>query len=374
MSDSSSSRALIGRLPWLFIDTPARAAGFLAVILLTVVLALRIELGQSWNLYAGGKQAAKAGEDYQLLLQAVGSAFEGRDGVEGRDGDLVVLLGGSTVRELTADDELVSTQLTGRCGHDVRFVNLGSSAQTFVESWDLAALAPTNRRRLLLVGINQYRLSFDDDDVISDLSRSPAGLPASFSLLWSVALHTGHIGSLERVVDSIARQESLGAQWRALDLLIPDHPVARRPFDNPFQPERSSYQEPVWSRSEKLKQANAYIATRVLDFHDRYRAAVTWFNRFVDHFGGPQSDVKFVLTPTDQTFAGAERLTAGDLRDAIKLLGEDRVLDLRSHAKDLDSTDFFDVQHLVAKGRAKLQPVFVDAVSRALGCVPRAAG
>jgi hypothetical protein len=100
---------------------------------------------------------------------------------------------------------------------------------------------------------------------------------------------------------------------------------------------------------------------------------VKWFNRFLDRFQGPSSDVKFVVTPTDETFAKADKLTSRDLRDAITLLGEDRVMDLRGRAKDLDSTDFFDVQHLLAKGRAKLQPVLVDAVSRALGCTQRVA-
>ena len=87
MSDSNSLGLLIRRLPWLFIETPGRAAGFLSVVLLVAILALRIELGQSWNLYAAGRQVAKAGEDYQLLLQAVGSAFEGTDG------ELVVFVG-----------------------------------------------------------------------------------------------------------------------------------------------------------------------------------------------------------------------------------------------------------------------------------------
>ncbi|MGA7810076.1 hypothetical protein [Bradyrhizobium sp.] len=368
MSDFERLVPLIRRLPWLFIETPARAAGFLSVIALVVLLALRIELGQSWNLYASGRQAAKAGDDFPLLLQNAGSAFKDTGG------QLVVLLGGSTVRELTADDVLVSKELTRQCRRDIHFVNLGSSSQTFVEGWDLAALAPSSRQRLLLVGLNPYRLSFDDDDVVADLSHSAAGLPTSFSLLWSVALHTGRVGSLERVVDSIARQQSLGATLRPLQLLVPDRPVKRPPAENPFQPERSSYHEPVWTRPEKLRQTSEYIATRVLDFHDRFRSSVTWFNRFVDHFTGPRSDVKFVVTPTDETFARADRLISADLREAIGLLGEDRVLDLRGRVKDLDTSDFFDVQHLVAKGREKLHPVFIDAVSRALGCSPGVAG
>ena len=122
-----------------------------------------------------------------------------------------------------------------------------------------------------------------------------------------------------------------------------------------------------------MRETNEYIETRVSDFHDRFRAGVKWFDRLFDRFQGPLSDVKFVVTPTDETFAKADKLTSRDLRDAITLLGEDRVIDLRGQTKDLDTTDFFDVQHLVAKGRAKLQPVFAEAVSRALGCAQRVA-
>jgi hypothetical protein len=48
------------------------------------------------------------------------------------------------------------------------------------------------------------------------------------------------------------------------------------------------------------------------------------------------------------------------------------ILDLRSRGVDLESDDFYDVQHLTAKGRVKLQPVFLAEVSHALGCMPGA--
>src|SRR3984957_2433999 len=325
MLDFNSLVSWTRRLSWLFIETPARAAGFLSVIVTLIVLAVVFELGHSWNLYAAGGQVAKAGDDFPLLLQAVGSAFEETGG-----GELVLLVGGSTVRELTADDPLLSKALTSQCGRDIQFVNLGSSSQTFSESWDIAALAPPNRRRLLLVGINPYRLSFDDSDVISELAHNPSGIPVSYSLLWSVALHTGHVGSPERMLTSLARQQSFGARWRLLDLVDPGRPAARQPAEDPFQPDRSSYRGPVWTQSEKLRQANEYIATRALDFHDRFRGGVKWFNCLFDHYQGVGADVKFVITPTDVSFGKADELISADLQEALTLLGGDRrVLDLR---------------------------------------------
>jgi hypothetical protein len=368
MSDSNSLAARVRGLSWLFIETPARAAGFLSVIAIVAILAFRFEFGHSWNLYAAGEQVVKAGEDYPLLLQAAGSTYQETGG------ELVIFVGGSTVRELTADDSLLSKELTSRCGRDIEFINLGSSAQTFSESWDIAALAPANRKRLLLVGINPYRLSFDDGDVISEQSHNPSGIPDSFSLWWSIARHTGHIGSLERMFASVARQMKLGAKWSPSDFLISRQVVARQPAEDPYQPDRSSYPGPAWTQPEKLKQANEYIATRALDFHDRFRAGVKWFNRLADHFRAPGSDVSFVITPTDKTFRKVDRLISNDMLDVVNLLdAKNGILDLRNQGVDLESGDFFDIQHLIAKGRAKLQPVFLAEVSRALGCMPGAA-
>jgi hypothetical protein len=328
-----------------------------------IILGLRFEFGNSWNLFATGGQIAKTG--YPLLLQAAGSTYQKTDG------ELVIFVGGSTVVELTADDTLLSNELTSRCGRSIQFVNLGSSNQTFSESWDIAALAPQGRRRLFLVGINPHRLSFDDDDVISEQSHNPAGIPDSFSLWWSIARNTGHVGSLERMVASVARQISLGAKWHLLDFLFSQPAEARQPAKDPFQPDRAFYLEPVMTRSEKLREVNEYIATRALDFHDRFRAGVKWFQRFFDHFQGPNSDVRFVITPTDETFRKVDNLFSNDMREAVRLLGNDSgVLDLRTPDTELESGDFFDIQHLIAKGRAKLKPVVVAEVSRALGCMP----
>jgi hypothetical protein len=367
MLDFNSIAELNHRLPWLFIETRARAVGFLSVMVIMALLALRLELGNSWNLYAAGTQVEKLGDDNPLLLQAIGSAFAEKGG------DLVVLLGGSAIREMTADDSLLSKELTEQCGRDIQFVNLGSSNQTFSESWDIAALAPETRRRLFLIGINPYRLAFDDADVISEQALNATGIPASFSLWWSVAVHTGHVGSLERILASIARQERQGAKWRLTDLFVPRPPVARPPAEDPFQPDRSSYHTPVWTRSEKQRQVDDYIAIRAPDFHDRFRTSAIWFNRLFDHFEGPESDVIFVIGPSDETFQKVNALVSGDLENAISLLGgERRVMDLRSQERNLDSNDFFDTQHLVATGREKLQPFFVAEVSRALRCLPGA--
>jgi hypothetical protein len=83
--------------------------------------------------------------------------------------------------------------------------------------------------------------------------------------------------------------------------------------------------------------------------------------------------VRFVITPTDETFQKVNRLISGDMLEVVNLLeAKNGILDLRSRDVDLQSDDFHDVQHLTAKGRAKLQPAFLAEVSRALGCMPGA--
>jgi hypothetical protein len=363
MLDSKAVTALVRRYSWLVIETPARAVGFLTVIGIVIILAIKLELGSSWNLYAAGTQNEKAGETYQVLLRTIGAAFSSTDG------ELLIIVGGSTHRELTADDSLVSKILTSKCGRNIHVVNLGSSSQTFSESWDAIALAPDNQKRLILVGINPYRLSFNDEDIVTELAHNRTGIPNSYSLLWNVWLHTGNFVGPERYLQSVARQKSLGARWELMNLFVSRPPVpATRPQD-PFQPLRSAYNAPVWTRAQKLKETNEYIATRAIDFQENYRTGVKWYNRLLEHFRTSKSDVKFLVLPTDETFDKANKLMANNFRDALRRLGGDRnILDLRDQKKNLTSADFFDVQHLVARGRAKIQPALVDAFSRALGC------
>jgi hypothetical protein len=355
----------VRRSSWLAIETPSRAAGFLSVVAIAAIIGLRAELTPIWNLSAAGEQRVKS--DNQLLLWTLANA------IHGADTEKVVLLGGSTDRELTADDPFVSGELTNRCKRDIQFVNLSSSSQSFAESWDILALLPDNARRLILVGINPYRIGFDDSDVEAGLSNNPTGLPTSFSLWWAVVRHTGYVGSLERMIGSVARQQSFGARWRLSDLFVARQTSSMTPSADPFQPDRSSYREPVWTRARKVRQSYEYIATRVMDFHDRFHAGVRWYKRLAEHFRRSGSEVQFLVTPTDESFGTAARLMSADFDKALlELGGKERVIDLRNRVTNLGPADFYDMQHLVARGREKLQPVFVDAVAQALGCYPAA--
>jgi hypothetical protein len=361
MWDFERASLWVRRWSWLAIETSSRAAGFLAVVALAAAIGLRAELVPIWNLFASGAQDVKV--DNQLLLWTLARSLRGADA------EMVVLVGGSTIRELTADDAFVSSALTNRCKRNIRLVNLSSSSQSYVETWNILAMLPNTARRLILIGINPYRIGFDDSDVESELSSPPTGIPNSFSLWWLVARHTGYVGSLERTISSVARQESFGAHWRLSDLFAQRPVMAGVPSGNPYQPDRSSYREPVWTHAQKVRQGYEYLATRILDFHDRFQTGVDWYERLAEYFRGPRSDVKFLVALADETIDTAAKLTSADFEESLRSLGADgQLIDLRNEEKNLVSDDFFDMQHLVATGREKLQPAFVDAVSHALGC------
>src|SRR5262249_43891433 len=151
--------------------------------------------------------------------------------------------------------------------------------------------------------------------------------------------------------------QSFGGHWRLSDLFMPRQVTAKTPSTNPFQPDRSSYREPVWTRDQKVRQSYEYIATRVMDFHDRFRAGVDWYERLTAHFRRAGADVRFLVTPTDESFGTAARLESTDFEEALRLLGGgDEIIDLRNKVNNLEAGDFYDMQHLVAPGRAKLQP------------------
>jgi hypothetical protein len=51
--------------------------------------------------------------------------------------------------------------------------------------------------------------------------------------------------------------------------------------------------------------------------------------------------VRFVITPTDETFRKVDKLISKDMREAMRLLGTDNgILDLRTPNIDLESDDF----------------------------------
>src|SRR6201999_674770 len=104
MWDSEAASAWVRRWSWLAIETPSRAAGFLAVVAIAAIIGLRAELEPIWNLFAAGADDVKV--DNQLLLWTLASTLQGADA------EKVVVVGGSTDRELTADDPFVSAQLT----------------------------------------------------------------------------------------------------------------------------------------------------------------------------------------------------------------------------------------------------------------------
>jgi hypothetical protein len=362
MWDSEQASRWVRRWSWLAIETPPRAAGVLTVVTIVAVIFLRAELVPIWNLFAAGAQGHGIDDGPVLLWTLANTEYAS-------DAEKVVLVGGSTVRELTADDSFVSKDLTNRCKRSVHVVNLGSSSQSFAESWDIVDLLPEHGKRLILVGVNPYRIGFDDSDVESDLSNNLTGVPTSFSLWWSVFRHTGYVGGLERTIASITRQQSFGARLRLSDLVVPRDPTAKPPSTDPFQPDRSGYRDPVWTRAQKVRQSYEYIATRVMNFHDRYRMGARWFRRFAEHFDANGSEVKFLVLPTDESYDTAAKLESTDFEEALRLLGgNENIIDLRNKVQNLKPEDFYDMQHLVASGRQKLQPAFVDAVAHALGC------
>ncbi len=167
------------------------------------------------------------------------------------------------------------------------------------------------------------------------------GVPVSYSLLWSVALHTGHMGSPERMFASIARQDRMGRKMAVRGPACPAPARCQTSFRRSVSAGSLELRRTGLDTCAKLRQANEYIATRALDFHNRFREGAKWFNRLYDHFKGPQSDVKFVIAPTDETFGKVDRLIADDFEQALTLLGGDsRILDLRGEAKNSLPTIF----------------------------------
>src|SRR4051812_23879758 len=155
------------RASWLWLSSREASIGFLIALTASVCLLLAIEYRGVWRLIAvdraqqllAGDPGFKHRRERDFVFKTVLADLAR---LEQTTGDVVVLLGGSTVREFVPDDAFLSEELSRKCGRPIRFFNAGSGSQVFAETWSLAGLVPSDRLTLVLVGINFNR--FTDDD------------------------------------------------------------------------------------------------------------------------------------------------------------------------------------------------------------------
>lgn len=346
----------------LWINTSERALGFLFAFVLVVGSLLFFERMDGWRI-VGAFPAAESLRDPDLLAHDIA-------GLKADGADMVVLLGGSTVRELTSGNTRLSRKLSTRCGRPIEVLNAGSSSQTFPQSWGIAENIHERRRRLILVGLNYYRMREGYAEARRGLATSafpfrPGGalrnllsevghapglpLPQPVSLSWIVK-NAGDINWLRPWQMDRSKDDDVHA------------------LKDPFKGPRNGYSRPEQPISEKLSTARRYLFERTAAIDEFMVEGGNLWLGFANHFSKGKSRVAFMILPVSPSFEGVVRVIEPSFRKEITKLemAGYGVEDLRN-IRLLEERDFYDVQHLLASGRRKVEPLLVDVIASLLG-------
>lgn len=358
--DSDLLRRLVRGAPWLWIDSRRRAAAAAIAALAVFCGTALFEASQPWRWLAVAEPKASAAYDTRLLASL---AWVGASRI-----DTVILLGGSTARELTASDARISGLLTERCGRPMRFINGSTSSQTIAETWAVAEAVPDDLRVLTVVGMNYLRFEEDSGEVARDVRQPLLPLRHSEALEQALA-ELGHpaVSPLPGLAQSawlLARLDQV--TFRRTPEPFDDF-LAQRDGETPWQGPLNFYNGAPLDPAAKAAITHQRIAERLTLFKERHTEAGALWRAFAHRFGGPRSNVLFLALPEDPSMTPFS-LLAGDGFDAeMASLGDAgaHVADWRT-SHGLAQSDFYDQQHLLASGREKIEPRLLDLLAGAI--------
>jgi hypothetical protein len=353
MSVSKFSRVMDGASV-LWVDSKPRAIAFLVAAFLVGAVALLANQLSAWRLlaYATPKPAADNWETVSAdLTNAIASGS-----------DVVVLLGGSTARELTGSDAFVSQALARSCGRPIRFVNSGTTEQDIAESWSLADAIPARQRALVVVAINYFSFEHSAGDTGHDLAQNNFPFPVSRDLaavLPATAADSPYAAPLRQL--AWIENHLFAYSWTPRIGQLPDG------FSDPFASQRNSYLTTPQPLSQKEALAQRYVAERFAIFDTtRIESSALW-RAFAEHERRSGVRVLFLAAPESPTFKPVDEAFGAGFRQSLGLLTASgaSVVDLRNSG-DLAENDFYDQQHLLSSGRRKFFPDLLAQLRRSV--------
>ena len=353
MSATKHPAAPLSGISTLWIDSTVRAFAFVAALLIVGAMIIAVEHLPAWRIldYAEPRHVADDVEKASLNVDHALSSGQ----------QTVLLVGGSTSRELTRPSRYISEQLTRRCRRQIRFVNAGTSSQSFAESWTLADVLPAARLELLIVGMNYFRFEEPPTSIPADLQAGRIVFSPPESLQQSVASEFGH----EDAFDAI-RPRQLG--W-LLNHASAFHWSLHR-TDEQGSAEASDagsdyYDQPARSLAEKQAIAGRYLAARLTMFeHNRSQWLQQWlaFARHEQQRGVRQL---YLSLPESRVMAPVDAIIGTQYEALLTSLLETgaTVADWRS-SLNVPEDAFFDQQHLRAPGRIMVESLLIDQIAR----------
>lgn len=355
MSVSEKLSGLMSRASYLWIDSPLRASCFLAAAALLFSLSVAVERLPAWTIL--NHAASRPGSDNWEVVSAnlTQSISSGRP--------IILLVGGSATREMTGKDGYFSSTLSQACGRPLLFVNGGTSNQNLEDSMALTSAVPDGQMKLIVIGLNYYRLG-------EALSRTPAAtyrpdFPFPYSKAAANLLGDESI-ALARPLNQLGwlllHASSYDWTWHRTDIAAALPQTPGDDLHNMFQP-------PALPISQKHAIIDEYVALRWPTFEAGYRASTELWKRFAASERDQGVKVVFLALPESPSMAPVDRQFGPFLERSMKEFRQAgfEVFDWRT-SLGLSEADVYDQQHLLESGRRKTAPHFLSLLSRSLHC------
>ncbi|EAQ65679.1 hypothetical protein MED121_08943 [Marinomonas sp. MED121] len=262
----------------------------------------------------------------------------------------VLLLGGSTSRELTGQNKYYSEEITNLCGRKVNFINAGSSSQSYIASRTIySQFREKNKIDLVVIGTNYFRYILPKSEISSDTLNTKQMKSIPFNLFIEEFPISQNLPAIEPIyyiakINSLKKTNKIRSYKRVKD---------NKKY---FQAFHNKYTGEARSTSEKEKIASHFLLSRYSDFQNHSEFGANHWNKFIKNAKSNGSQVIFLALPEDLSLQKVSRYFEPLFSAHLKSHKENgaKIIDWRSKELGLKKEDFYDQQHLLKSGRRKL--------------------
>ena len=276
------------------------------------------------------------------------------------DAFTVLLLGGSTSRELTDSDYYISELISERCSEKVRFINAGSSSQSYITSRSIYDYYSRRGVDLVLIGANYYRYILTNTDLVKNTLDNKISIPISFSFF----LEEFPRNQNPPQVEPLYLAAKLISQRK--NLIYDSNNLFNKSL--PFEDKvgfNNLYKYPPLSLEKKKEKARLFSILRYEDFINFGAFGAESWNLFIDNAEKKDSKVIFIDLPKAPFFTNTTKLFESQMNKFLDshLKNGAQVIRWKSSDLNLVENDFYDQQHLLKNGRKKIEPVLIELIA-----------
>jgi hypothetical protein len=270
----------------------------------------------------------------------------------------ILLLGGSTSRELTGSNRFFSEKLTMLCGKKVNYFNAGSSSQSYVASRTLYSEYQKNNVDMIIIGMNYYRYIIIPDRHKYDMMNNGQVVPIPYNLFFeeypfAQALPAILPPYLDTKLRYLLRKNKIkiGSDKRHVDT-------------SDYMAFHNKYKGTARSFETKQEIARRFMVTRYPDYVQFSSFAAKRWQSFSNFAQSNGSKIMFLALPEDPSFGEVYKQFDSVFRRHLDQHQDQGTIVIDWRKKDLGllPLDFYDQQHFLSSGRKKISTPLANIV------------